>query len=188
MLPTGTIIFPRAKTAIDLVWGNNYIEQRIIKCRISTHDHGSDHYPVELILNLQPCPYGPETQQPYNYKSTDWKSFEQKLQNYLPNLKHPKTPTAETVDKLANDIGTAIQRATQETTTRANICQFSKRWWNKDLAKLRKQAQRARRRLKKYGRQEDENIWKEQRRIFHREMNKCKRETWQKLVSEADEH
>ena len=35
MLPAGTITFPRAKTAIDLVWGNNYIEQRIIKCRIA---------------------------------------------------------------------------------------------------------------------------------------------------------
>ena len=27
MLPTGTITFPKAKTAIDLVWGNDYIEQ-----------------------------------------------------------------------------------------------------------------------------------------------------------------
>ena len=27
MLPAGTITFPRAKTAIDLVWGNNYVEQ-----------------------------------------------------------------------------------------------------------------------------------------------------------------
>src|SRR5207248_687817 len=35
MLPGGTITFIRAKTAIDLVWGNEYIEQRIIKCRIA---------------------------------------------------------------------------------------------------------------------------------------------------------
>ena len=27
MLPAGTITFPKAKTAIDLVWGNEYIEQ-----------------------------------------------------------------------------------------------------------------------------------------------------------------
>src|SRR5205814_9912124 len=43
MLPAGTITFPRAKRAIDLVWGKNYVEQRIIKCRIATCDHGSDH-------------------------------------------------------------------------------------------------------------------------------------------------
>ena len=133
MLPAGTITFPRAKTAIDLVWGNNYMKQRIIKCRIAPHDHGSDHKPVETILNLQPCPYGPEAQQQYTYKNTDWKIFKQKLQSYLPNLDHLETPTAETVDKLANDISTAIQRATQETTPQVDICQFSKRWWNKDL-------------------------------------------------------
>ena len=109
MLPAGTITFPRAKTAIDLVWGNNYIEQRIIKCRIAPHDHGSDHKPVETILNLQPCPYRPEAQQWYNYKNMDWKIFKQKLQRYLPNLDHLETPTAETVDKLANDISAAIQ-------------------------------------------------------------------------------
>ena len=88
MLPAGTITFRRAKTAIDLVWGNDYVEQRIIKCRIASNcDHGSDHHPVETILNLQPCPYGPEARQPYNYSKTDWKIFEQKLESYLPHLK-----------------------------------------------------------------------------------------------------
>ena len=50
MLPLGTITFPRVKTAIDLVWGNEYVEQWIIKCRIAGHcDHGSDHHPVETL-------------------------------------------------------------------------------------------------------------------------------------------
>jgi hypothetical protein len=96
-------------------------------------------------------------------------------------------PTAESVDQLANDISTAIRRVTQETTPRAKICPFSKRWWNKALEDLRKQTQRARRRLDKYGTQEDEDNWKERRETYHCKMNKCKRETWQKFVSEADE-
>ena len=114
MLSRGTITFPRTKTAIDLVWGNNYVEQRIIKCRIArSFDHGSDHYPVETILNLQPCPYGPEAVQPYNYKKMDWKAFEQKLQIYLPPLNYFGIPTAEKVNQLADGISSAIQRATQ---------------------------------------------------------------------------
>ena len=117
MLPAGTITFPRAKTAIDLVWGNNYVEQRLIKCRIArTCNHSSDHHPVETVLNLQPCPYRPEAQQPYNYKKTDWKTFKEKLKNYLPTLNHTTEPTAETVDKLVNDISMAIRRTTTETT------------------------------------------------------------------------
>ena len=65
MLPLGTITFPRAKTAIDLVWGNEYVEQRRIKYRIACNcDHGSDHQPIETILNLRPNLYGPQAQQP----------------------------------------------------------------------------------------------------------------------------
>lgn len=125
---TNTIIYLKAKTAIDLVWGNDYVEQRIIKCRIaSTSEHGSDHQPIETILNLQPCPYGSEAQQPYNYNKTDRKTFEQKLGNYLPPPNHFTTPTAETVDKLATDISEAIRHAITETTPQADICPFSKR-------------------------------------------------------------
>ena len=57
MLPAGTITFIPAKTTIDLTWGNEYIEQRIIKCRTAkSSEHGSDHHPIETILNLHPCP------------------------------------------------------------------------------------------------------------------------------------
>ena len=96
-------------------------------------------------------------------------------------------PTIQTVDRLAKDISEAIRRATVETTPRANICPFSKRWWNKDLDALRRKAQRARRRSDKYGRQEDEDNWKEERRIYRRAMDESRRNTWQKFVSEADE-
>src|SRR5438045_9434930 len=55
MLPAGTITFIPAKTTIDLVWGNEYIERRIIKCRIAKScEHGSDYHPIETILNLHP--------------------------------------------------------------------------------------------------------------------------------------
>jgi ribonuclease HI len=188
MLPKGTITFPRAKTAIDLVWGNKYVEQRIIKCRIAkSSEHGSDHLPIETILNLQPCPYGPEAQRPYNYKKTDWKIFEGKLQSYLPILNPFRTPTIETVDILANDISLAIRRTTVETTPRADICPFSNRWWSKELDDLRKRAQRARRKFNKYGRSEDEKDWKKKRRIYRRKIEEAKRNTWQKYVSTADE-
>ena len=189
MLPAGTITFPRAKTAIDLVWGNEYIERRIIKCRIAgSCDHGSDHYPVETIVNLQPCPYGPEAQQPYNYKKTDWKAFQAKLESYLPTLTGCDEPTAESVDKLARDISGAVRRAIMETTPRADICPFSKRWWKPGLASLRKRAERAWKKFSKSGLQEDEEKWKEYRCAYHQKIDECKRTTWQKFVDDANEH
>jgi ribonuclease HI len=188
MLPAGTITFIKAKTAIDLVWGNEYIEQRIIKCRIAkSSDHGSDHHPIETILNLHPSPYGPEARQRYNYSKTDWKVFEEKLKSYLPPLNPNKTPTPETIDALANDTIGALRRATEETTPYLQICPFSKRWWNKELEALRKQTQRARRRYHRHRRQEDKSIWKESEKTFRQKLKESKRATWQKFVSEADD-
>ena len=188
MLPAGTITFIPAKTTIDLVWVNEYIEQRIIKCRIAKScEHGSDHHPIETILNLHPCPYGPEAQRPYNYSKTDWKAFERKLKDYLPTIDPATISTTKEIDQFAKDISEAIRQATAETTPRANICPFTKRWWSKDIEKLRKQAQRSRRRFIKHERQEDEDRWKENRKTFHRKAKESKRNTWQKFISKADE-
>src|SRR5204862_8201177 len=102
----------RKKTENNVEWRKEYIEQKIIKCRIAkSSEHGSDHHPIEIILNLYPCPYGPEGRRPYNYSKTDWKIFKEKLENYLPTL-NPHTPTLQTVARLATDISHAIRRAT----------------------------------------------------------------------------
>jgi len=70
--PAGMIIYPGAKTAIDLVWGNDRAEQGIIKCRIAKHDdHGSDHLPIETILNLQPKTPHNNTKPSYNLTKTN---------------------------------------------------------------------------------------------------------------------
>ena len=114
------------------------------------------------------------------------------LQAEAPKIPTKPRPPRNTHSRNSGQTGERYRRShtasNPETTPRANICQFSKRWWNKDLEKLRKQAERTRRRFNKHGRQEDEELWKEQRRTFKREMNKCKRDTWQKFVSEADEY
>ena len=55
LIPPGTITFPEGKTAIDLVWGNGQATNSMVKCHIATeNDHGSDHLPIETILDLTP--------------------------------------------------------------------------------------------------------------------------------------
>src|SRR5271155_1369686 len=86
IIPPGTITFPPAKTAIDLVWGNEQTANSVIKCQIATeNDHGSDHLPVETILDLTPRITEP-TQPPYNFAKTDWKTMKVKLEKHLPPL------------------------------------------------------------------------------------------------------
>ena len=138
------------------------------------------------ISHLCPCPYGPETRRPYNYSKTNWKVFEIKLKEYLPII-DPSTKHIKELDQFAKDISEAIRRATEETTPLANICPFSKRWCNKDIENLRKQAQRSRRKFIKYERQEDGDRWKKNQKNFQRKVKESKRNTWQNFVSKADE-
>ena len=138
LIPPGTITYPKAGTAIDLVWGNEQAANNIMKCRVAeNNDHGSDHYPIETILNLHPNTRLTK-EPPYNFAKTDWKTLKTKLQEYLPTLpeNNPLTTTNE-IDEFATDLTNAISKAIEETTPRKKPSPFSKRWWNKELTKLR---------------------------------------------------
>src|SRR5208337_2024834 len=118
LLPAETITYPHRTTGtmIDLVWGNAKAEERTIKCQISKkHDHGSDHLPIEIVIDLQPLQCIP-SKPAYNFNKTNWKSLEYKLQNYLPKTLDPKHANPETVDQYANKLTKALQKAIDETT------------------------------------------------------------------------
>ena len=187
LLPAGTITFPRAKTAIDLVWGNAYIEQRIIKCKIAKNDHGSDHLPIETIINLKPKPET-QTQQPLNYEKTDWKAMELKLEQYLSNVTYNSPiDTPHKVDQLANQLCEAITKAITESTPRKRTCHRSKRWWNSNLTTLHDVTSRLRNPQARTNNEEDHAEWKTKKREFRKEIRHAKREKWREFVSEADE-
>jgi exonuclease III len=58
LIPSGTIIRTPINTTvgttIDLVWGNENVEDTLLKCHTisRTHDHRSDHLPIETVLEL----------------------------------------------------------------------------------------------------------------------------------------
>jgi len=190
LLPPGTITFPRAETAIDLVWGNERTEHAIIKCQISKHnDHGSDHLPIEIALDLHPL-HIPSTQTPYNYAKTDWKTLETKLPEYLPSIieiTNTGTTTPTIVDQYARGITEAIRRAIDETTPRKKPCPFSKRWWNEDLSQLRREANQLR---NIYRRRRNERVrvaWQEKKNEYRQKVKEAKEKTWKDFVSKADQ-
>ena len=128
LTPVGTITRPISGTAIDLVWGNEHALNNILKCQIATeNDHGSDHLPIETVVDLQPHPTE-LPQAPYNFSKTEWKALKSKLQGYLPPLPRKESiRTAEAIDIFANNLTDAIAKAISETTPRKKPSPFSKR-------------------------------------------------------------
>ena len=121
LIPPGTITRPTANaiggTTIDLVWGNENAEDTLLKCHTvsRTQDHGSDHFPIETVIDLDPM-LVKETQLPFNFAKTNWKLLETKLKEYLPELINPKHTSPADLDQFATQIVTAIQQAISETT------------------------------------------------------------------------
>jgi len=168
MIPPGTITFPEGKTAIDLVWGNEHAINSIVKCHVATeNDHGSDHLPIETILDLTPRITIP-TQPPYNFAKTDWKALKTKLLEYLPPSPEQNTlTTKDAIDSFATEITDAISKAIAETTPRKKPSPFSKRWWNEELTRLRKELNYARNLHKRTNSYVDWTEWKKKRNEYN---------------------
>ena len=100
------------------------------QCRIAKHDdHGSDHLPIETILNLQPETPHNNTKPPYNFTKTDWKALKEKIEEYLLNIDNFQSEEviARKVNRLAKEITEVITKTIKEITFRKKISSFSKR-------------------------------------------------------------
>ena len=126
LVPKGTVTYPNAETAIDLVWGNDAAVSTLLKCQIAEdNDHGSDHLPIETAITTQPTII--DVQPAYNYANTNWEEFKTKLASCLPRLETPKN--AADINNFAQSLTAAITHAIESSTPRKKPCPHSKRWW-----------------------------------------------------------
>ena len=188
ILPPGTITYPSAKTAIDLVWGNENVERNVIKCQISkNNDHGSDHYPIEIRIDQQPRPPHSNALPPHNYAKTNWKYLEFKLAQYLPEIIDSDTAAPQTIDQFTKDVVRAIQKVVNETTPRKNPHPFSKRWWTDKLTWLRRSANHAQNIHRRTRNERDRIEWRDKANEYMKNIKMAKQKMWREFVENADE-
>jgi len=187
LIPEGTITLPDRGTAIDLVWGNETAEAMTLRCGIAEkNDHGSDHLPIETILNMTPramC-----QNQPYNFEKANWKLMEEKIREYLPYFNKHAAFTVEELEAFTKETINAVAQAIEETTPRKNPSPFSKRWWTEELTKSRKEVNCLRNRYRRTRNEAYGNEWRIQKRIYETEIKKAKEKTWREFTKEADEN
>jgi ribonuclease HI len=192
LLPPGTVTFPTLNetggTAIDLVWGNENAEDIVLKCQTveQTNDHGSDHHPIEIVLDLSPKKL-PPIAYPYNYNKTNWELVKIELECLLPSLIDPNNITPNDLDNYSLSLSTAYQEAIAQQTPRKRPCPHSKRWWNDDLTALRKKANHLRNRYRRTQNDADGEEWSDTRKRYKDEIRGAKEKTWKTFVEEADE-
>ena len=186
LIPPGTVTYPNANTAIDLVWANDTATTRMLKCGIAlNHDQGSDHLPVETLLTseIQQLPETPS----FNYNKTDWEQFNKVLQQQLPHVPQQRTlwsPTA--IDRYTEQLTNALRRAIEQTTPHKKPSPHSKRWWTPELTNLRRQANRLRNFYRRTHNSIDKAAWMEKAKDYGEGIDKAKRTKWREYVENAD--
>jgi ribonuclease HI len=187
LLPSGTITFPRNGTSIDLVWGNEATQDVLLKCQVSAeNDHGSDHLPIESVLDLTPHLHTP-SQLPYNYAKTNWSALEDRLTGLLPQIIDCVQATPAMLDQYAEDVVNALTTALAETTPRKKLCPFSKRWWNDSLTQLRREVNRKRNLYRRTRNEREGAAWRSARDEYRHEIKRAKERMWRQFIEDADE-
>ena len=186
LIPPGTITYPNAGTAIDLVWANETAYTRMMKCGIAlSHDQGSDHLPIEtwLIGEAQKPPEIPSL----NYDKTDWEMFNKIIQKQLPCIPHPSSLwSPEAIDGYTEQLTTVLIKAVEETTPYRKPCRHSKRWWTPELTELQRQANSQRNLYRRTRSPIDKKAWEEKANEYTEGITKAQRATWKKYVEKAD--
>jgi hypothetical protein len=195
LIPPGTITYEsgEAATAIDLAWGSSTIERRVLKCRIAEEsDQGSDHRPIETIIaakwNLQQNKEGPAQ---LDIARTDWDKFTASLKSRLPALNAKfKVTTAHDLDNSVRMLSSVIQKALRDSTPTKRSCPHPKRWWSKNLTRLRRRAAKLRNRHRHANnphiRAALRNIWREAANEYTTAIRKAKESTWREFVENCD--
>jgi len=175
MIPPGTITYPNAGTAIDLVWGNNPAVHNVLKCQIAENqDHGSDHLPIETILDIN-AEKTVLNEPGFNYAKANWDQFKNQLEMHISSTSFPKTcTTLADIDTYTEQLINVIQMAVKESTPIKKPSPHSKHWWNEQLTELRRQANRLRKVYRKTRNDIDREAWRRKANEYTKEIAKAK--------------
>ena len=138
-IPTLESMATKNWTRPDNVFGSANLEDKVTFCTTDPQlrGPGTDHVPILTVLEL---PANRTTTPPsYNFCLTNWGAFRDELQARLVDIPHP-TPLSST-DALQNAVHNLMGVLQDVVCTTVPLVQpspYSKRWWNRQLAQLKK--------------------------------------------------
>jgi endonuclease/exonuclease/phosphatase family metal-dependent hydrolase len=133
LLPRGTKTWqgPDKESTIDLVLATSELADEMVTCALHPTEHGSDHRAIQTIFDIEM----PEknTTQRLLFKNAPWTLIEARVEDNLRPL-----PWAVDVQTQTDQLMRVVIEAIHELTPRAQPPPYAKRWWTKDLTRLRR--------------------------------------------------
>jgi hypothetical protein len=132
LLPRGTKTWqsPDRESTIDLVLATAEVANEMVTCSIHPTEHGSDHRAIQTTFDVAM----PErmTTERLAFKNAPWTAIRTRVEGNLREL-----PWNVSVQKQTDQLMRAVLEAIHELTPRAQPVPYAKRWWTKDLTRLR---------------------------------------------------
>ena len=121
----------------DQVFCSHGLSSSFDRCEVLPHERPpkTDHFPIISIIDLSPS----RTIEPprRNFKLTDWDKFDTELKSKLANVILRDPADAADFDLMLEELSGAIESTIKTHVPFANPSPYSKRWWTKELAKVR---------------------------------------------------
>lgn len=102
----------------------------VVKCKIHATEHGSDHCAIETTFDVDVPEHA--IQPRLLLKNAPWNAIRERVAHAL-----ERRPASGGVQMQNDRLMHAVSEAVYALTPKAKPCPYAKRWWTKDLTKLR---------------------------------------------------
>jgi hypothetical protein len=129
----------------DNVFCTTALKPYITKCEVKAQSRptSTDHFPIVTCIDLPQSRIPPDPS--FNFRTVDWDDFRGTLSKKIDDLPHQgPIRDAEQLNEAGSNLTRAIQETISEKVTSSKPRPDSKRWWNGDLSKMRKELNRLR--------------------------------------------
>ena len=144
LLPKGLLMLQsmvtKNWTRVDNVFAMHNTEHLVVTCDTDPRQWGpgTDHVPVLTTLDLEIPAAAAMSRR--NFRAADWLKFRQTLMDQLDNIPGLRTLLNELQFQGAvSDLTTALQAAIEHVVPLSKPSLHSRRWWNDELSRLKKE-------------------------------------------------
>ena len=190
-IPTHLHNVSKKWSRLDQVFISEEYIDAVLICEALADEPGvnTDHLPIltSLDLDLARTPSNP----PKNFRNVDWEEFEKALVARLDGLPPPsEIKTSDELNIACSKLTEVIQETITSMVPTTKVGINAKRWWSKDLKKLRQTANNKGRKASKYNNWPDHHSHaehKEANKTFQRSLERAKRQHWRDWLEKADD-
>ena len=194
MLPPGTIIWQHVgrglSSTVDVVMASSGLADRLVRCCIHEHDHGSDHRPIEIRFSTGARGQGPRPSRLLPERA-DWSQIGVEVLTRLESIPLPQTATPINLDNVAESFLQVVVEVVHSRVPRAKPSAHVKRWWSPDLSLLRQSLSASRNYVTTLQRRGDDSsaarqAFRSLRREYFQRIEKQKREHWKDFLADPN--